>query len=178
MSCIACFYWLIWPVVPFSFFLEAIVKELVVNAADQMGSFSPQLWLRVFTMHWAVDNRWDCCWLVNQSESGRCLASAYKPLFGIWGLMGVGSIITLNQSEFCFIWVFFFFLHEAIMWNGHASYDNKSPHISTPLLSNLPEPHILDIFSRKRLWLNQAEVSFSVFNSSDDKPPSYLIFPS
>ncbi len=147
MSCIACFYWLIWPVVPFSFFLEAIVKELVVNAADQMGSFSPQFRLRVFTMHWAVDNRWDCCWLVNQSESSRCLASACKPLFGIWSLMGVGLIITLNQSEFCFIC---FFLHEAVMWNGHG--------------------HTLNIF-----WLNK---SFYVSNSSDDKPPSYFIFPS
>ena len=162
MSCIACFYWLIWPVVPLSFFLEAIVKELVVNAADQMGSFSPQLWLRVFTMHWAVDNRWDCCWLFNQSEGSRCLASACKPLFGIWGLVVVGLIITLNQREFWFIC----FLHKAFMWNGHASYK------STHMVSTLPEPHTESFFCKK-LQFNKAEVSFCVSNTlqiqTDDK---------
>lgn len=168
MSCIACFYWVIWLVVPFSLFLEAIVKELVVNAADQMGSFSPQLWLRVFTMHWAVDNRWDCCWLVNQSESSRCLAC--KPLFGIWGLMGVCLIITLNQSEFWFICFFFFFYMRLLCEMAmQAMAIISTPY---PLLSNLPEPHIL------RLWLNKAEISFCVSNTSDVKPPTYLIFPS
>lgn len=50
-------------------------------------------------MHWTVDNRWDCGSLVNQSESSRCLASACKPLFGIWGLMGVGLVITRNEMN-------------------------------------------------------------------------------
>lgn len=81
----------------------------------------PQVPLRVFTMHWAGDNRWDFCWLLIQSESSSCLASACKPLFGIWCLKGVGLIITQNQSEFCLIcFLFFFLIRGFFMWNGHA----------------------------------------------------------
>lgn len=141
-------------------FLEAIVKELVVNAADQMGSFSPQLWLRVFTMHWAVDNRWDCCSLFDQSEGSRCLASACKPLFGIWGLMGVGLIITVNPCE-SGLYVFFYFYTRLLC--------------ETVMQAMLPEPHILSHFCKK-LQLNK--VSFCAPNTSDDNPPSYLISPS
>lgn len=72
---------------PFSFFLEAIVKEVVVNAGDQMGSIShrsdtgclpcTELWITGEPRRWPV----------SQSESGSCLDCGCKPLFGIWDSM-------------------------------------------------------------------------------------------
>lgn len=115
-------------------------------------------------MHWAVDNRWDCCWPVDQSERSRCLASACKPLFGIWGPVGVGLIITLNQSENCFIC---YLLHVAIIGIGHASSDNKPPTYSAQA-SSFTDPIYWIIYCSEKLWVNKTSSIFGVCHTWDD----------